>query len=185
MLIVAGQIIFWLALAAALGLIIGWHLRAAFSERQLRDAGTTRENESIPAESAAAAKLAHIEAQTTVHIEEMIPVFAERTVANALPAARVTASAGAVEIAPAPEPAFALSPTPRRDDLKRIHGIGPKFERKLNDLGINTFRQVALWSQVDIESVAAQIQAFPERIRHQNWMRSAKEQHLLKYGERL
>lgn len=73
----------------------------------------------------------------------------------------------------------------QKDDLKQIHGIGPVMERVLNRMGMFTFRQIAEWNERDVEHMASELNTFPDRIRHDNWIAGAKEQHFLKYGEEL
>jgi predicted flap endonuclease-1-like 5' DNA nuclease len=73
----------------------------------------------------------------------------------------------------------------QKDDLKQIHGIGPVMERVLNRMGMFTFRQIAEWNERDVEHMASELNTFPDRIRHDNWVAGAKEQHFLKYGEEL
>ena len=73
----------------------------------------------------------------------------------------------------------------QKDDLKQIHGIGPVMERVLNRMGMFTFRQIAEWKDQDVEQMASELNTFPDRIRHDNWIAGAKEQHFLKYGEEL
>ncbi|MBI4002020.1 MAG: hypothetical protein HY348_09580 [Nitrospira defluvii] len=73
----------------------------------------------------------------------------------------------------------------QKDDLKQIHGIGPVMERVLNRMGMFTFRQIAEWNERDVEHMASELNTFPDRIRHDNWIAGAKEQHFLKYGEEI
>ena len=72
-----------------------------------------------------------------------------------------------------------------KDDLKKIHGIGPVIERVLNRMGLSTFRQIAGWDHRDIERMADKLNTFPDRIVRDNWVEGAKKQHFLKYGEKL
>ncbi len=72
---------------------------------------------------------------------------------------------------------------PVDDDLKLIHGVGPRLEQLLKSLGITSFRQVANLQTDDIAYVSAALSAFPGRIERDNWMASAAEQHRKKYGE--
>jgi predicted flap endonuclease-1-like 5' DNA nuclease len=69
------------------------------------------------------------------------------------------------------------------DDIKHIYGVGPALEAMLNKLGIYLFKQVALWDNDDIEFFDAQLHEFHGRIRRENWVRSATEEHFKKYGE--
>jgi len=61
------------------------------------------------------------------------------------------------------------------DDLKRIRGIGPAFERELKRLGVSSFAQIAAWTAEEVESIAKKIKAKPERIRRDNWVGRAAE----------
>lgn len=61
-----------------------------------------------------------------------------------------------------------------KDDLKLISGIGPYIERKLNALGIYTFRQIANFTPEDIAKVTEAIEFFPGRIIRDNWVEQAK-----------
>ena len=70
------------------------------------------------------------------------------------------------------------------DDLKLIGGIGPALEKKLNACGIFTYRQLAVLGDEDIERIEAAIKSFG-RIRRDDWVGQAREQHLLKYQEAL
>ena len=67
------------------------------------------------------------------------------------------------------------------DDLKQIHGIGPKLERTLKDLGISSFRQIANFATDDVAYVTAALGAFKGRIERDDWMGGAAQQHLKKY----
>ncbi len=59
-----------------------------------------------------------------------------------------------------------------KDDLKKINGIGPFIEEKLNDLGIYTFQQV---SQLDglLPVLTSAIEFFPGRIERDEWIGQA------------
>jgi predicted flap endonuclease-1-like 5' DNA nuclease len=72
-----------------------------------------------------------------------------------------------------------------KDDLKKIHGIGPVIERVLNRMGMYTFLQIAQMDHTDIVRVADKLNTFPDRIVRDNWIEGAKQQHYLKYGEKL
>ncbi|AKD55363.1 hypothetical protein [Spirosoma radiotolerans] len=61
------------------------------------------------------------------------------------------------------------------DDLKDIVGVGPFLERKLHSLGIYTFRQIANFTNEDIDKVNELIEFFPGRIERDNWVEQAKE----------
>ena len=69
------------------------------------------------------------------------------------------------------------------DDLKLIVGIGPVLERMLHRLGVATYRQIAHWSERDIDEIDAKLPEFPGRIRRDGWVTQARELHQSKYGE--
>jgi predicted flap endonuclease-1-like 5' DNA nuclease len=60
------------------------------------------------------------------------------------------------------------------DDLKRLRGVGPAFERALRALGITTFAQIAEFTEADIERVAQSLKLKPERIRRDDWVGNAR-----------
>ncbi|MBX2886957.1 MAG: 50S ribosomal protein L21 [Granulosicoccus sp.] len=66
------------------------------------------------------------------------------------------------------------------DDLKQISGVGPVLEKKLNELGIFHFRQIAGFEQKDIDLVNDAM-AFPGRIERDEWI--AQAQNLADGGE--
>ena len=58
------------------------------------------------------------------------------------------------------------------DDLKLISGVGPALEKKLHDLGITTFAQIAAWSADDITEFDDKL-SFKGRIERDNWLEQA------------
>jgi predicted flap endonuclease-1-like 5' DNA nuclease len=68
------------------------------------------------------------------------------------------------------------------DDLKLIVGVGPVLERMLQQLGITTYRQIARWSERDIDEIDAKLPEFPGRVRRDGWVTQARELHQSKYG---
>jgi predicted flap endonuclease-1-like 5' DNA nuclease len=79
----------------------------------------------------------------------------------------------------APPPFFG---TGAPDDLKLIVGVGPVLERMLQQLGITTYRQIARWSERDIDEIDAKLPEFPGRVRRDGWVTQARELHQSKYG---
>ena len=71
------------------------------------------------------------------------------------------------------------------DDLKLIVGIGPVLERMLQQLGISSYRQIARWTDRDIDEFNARLPDFPGRIRRDAWVMQARALHQSKYGESL
>jgi predicted flap endonuclease-1-like 5' DNA nuclease len=62
-----------------------------------------------------------------------------------------------------------------KDDLTRIKGIGPFIEKRLNMLGIYTFRQISEFTPETVEHISKAIEFFPKRIVRDNWVGQAKE----------
>lgn len=63
----------------------------------------------------------------------------------------------------------------KKDDLKKISGVGPKLERLLNKNGVFYFWQVASWSRKDIGIIDERLDAFKGRISRDNWVSQAKD----------
>lgn len=59
------------------------------------------------------------------------------------------------------------------DDLKLISGVGPVLEKKLNEMGIFHFWQIAKFGDKDIDLVNDAM-AFPGRIERDEWIAQAK-----------
>lgn len=85
------------------------------------------------------------------------------------PAPPVRAAADVPEV---PVPTGAQTPV---DDLKRVSGIGPTFERTLNEMGIYRFEQLAQLNEQDLERIAAKLETFPYRIVRDRWVEQARE----------
>ncbi len=63
-----------------------------------------------------------------------------------------------------------------KDDLKKIRGIGPAFERKLRKLGVDTFLQIAAWDEAEIDRVATHLGGRAgKRIRRDDWAGGARQ----------
>ncbi len=87
---------------------------------------------------------------------------------------------------PAAKPKSAAKPKPQviytdgptdgaPDDLKVIKGIGPVFERELNEKGIYYYRQIGSWKAADIKMVEEKALArFPGRIKRDEWVKQGK-----------
>jgi len=73
----------------------------------------------------------------------------------------------------APEALF-TAPEGEPDDLKKISGVGPAIEKKLNALGITKYEQIAKFKKADIEQVD-EVLNFKGRIERDGWLDQAKE----------
>ena len=64
-----------------------------------------------------------------------------------------------------------------KDDLKKISGVGPFLETKLNNLGIYTFEQVGQFDTELMQIVNDAIEFFPGRVQRDDWVGQAKKFH--------
>jgi small subunit ribosomal protein S2 len=64
-------------------------------------------------------------------------------------------------------------PAGKADDLKKIGGVGPALERKLNALGVTRYDQIAAFTDEEIEKVDAAL-ATKGRIAGDDWVGQAK-----------
>jgi hypothetical protein len=71
--------------------------------------------------------------------------------------------------------------TERKDKLTLINGIGPTLEKRLNALGITSFKQIAGFTADDIERVNG-VMNFKGRIEREKWVIQARK--LLEAGSR-
>ncbi|MEM8796807.1 MAG: 50S ribosomal protein L21 [Pseudomonadota bacterium] len=85
------------------------------------------------------------------------------------------APAKTVEVAAEDAPtALFEAPAGPADDLKKISGVGPALEKKLNALGITQFSQVAALSPDEIAKIDEAL-SFKGRIERDNWLEQAAE----------
>jgi predicted flap endonuclease-1-like 5' DNA nuclease len=61
----------------------------------------------------------------------------------------------------------------KKNDLKRIKGIGPKIEERLNSLGIFHYDQIASWTKKEVNWVNSFLH-FSGRIEREDWIGQAK-----------
>ena len=55
----------------------------------------------------------------------------------------------------------------------------------LHQLGVGSYRQIARWTERDIDEFDARLAEFPGRIRRDGWVTQARALHASKYGETL
>ena len=103
---------------------------------------------------------------------EPADVAAEPTVETAAPVA--DAALQAEEANDGVEVVDTVEAAAGPDDLKRIRGIGPAIERKLNGQGITTYSQIAGMSDSDVEALDAVLD-FRGRIERDGWVTQAEQ----------
>ncbi len=62
-----------------------------------------------------------------------------------------------------------------RDDLKEISGIGPVFEKELQDRGVHTFQQLIDLTSEEIEKLDVEIDGVTREMIEDDWIPQAKE----------
>lgn len=115
----------------------------------------------------------HRQEQTIVRITDILTGGAKpKAAAKAAPKTEAKAEAPKAEAADAVAPLFA-APEGAADDLKKISGVGPVLEKKLNALGITQFAQVAAFTADDVARVDDAL-SFKGRIDRDDWIGQAK-----------
>ncbi len=166
-----------------IGCVIGWILRAKIFK--VRPPGVAPADEKVVAtnERTIVADKKVAEPATQPKTASVTPLKSVPEAPKTLTPAKTTNKAPKAE-KPAPE-AEEKSPTqkpatlsaPRdgkKDDLKKIKGVGPKLETTLNELGIYHFDQIAQWSQKEIDWVDDYL-SFKGRIERDEWIAQAKK----------
>lgn len=93
--------------------------------------------------------------------------------AGSVPAVPVAAATPAKKAAPKKAtPAKAAPETAAADDLKKLSGVGPALEKKLNAAGVTTYAQVAGWKKTDVAAMDLKL-SFKGRIEREGWVAQA------------
>ena len=146
------QIWFCLLIAALLGVVLGWWLRARRCEaeitdilRRQRDALRLRDNriEELRAAQEGPAPTPS-PAKTSAAAKPKAKPGNKAAAAKATPKAKPATRTASKPAKAADKPTVLLDKAPAKpDDLKQISGVGPKLEQLLNSLGVYQFAQVA------------------------------------------
>lgn len=143
------QTVILVLIAAGIGVGFGWFLRGRFAPIDMGEADAL-------ARQLATAKAEHARCEAEL--------------------ARLRLSAGDGQTGGQENalPAYGLSaPKGPADDLKRIGGVGPVLEKKLNGFGIYHYAQIASLTEADIAKIDAHLN-FKGRIQRDNWIAQAK-----------
>jgi predicted flap endonuclease-1-like 5' DNA nuclease len=171
--------ILWLIIGFLIGVAVAWYYFDARIKMQ-PGAGETDVSRRIGAGETAiassqdSARLAELQDQVRQRDGEISRLEAE--LAECRSKAAGTASALATGDGAGTAPADAASPpaSGAADDLTKIKGIGQVLQGKLNQQGITTFRQIADFTEADIERVDAVLD-FPGRIERERWVEQARD----------
>jgi predicted flap endonuclease-1-like 5' DNA nuclease len=139
--------------------ILGLRSRLAEVEGE-RDAETARGRSEV---EQARAELAQVRAELAQARGELAQAHAELAQLRSL-----LVDSGAVDQA-APTRA---SKVPQ--GLRRIRGIGPAYQRVLEQAGVTRVQQVARWTAADLTAFADKLKIRPERISKDDWIGQAK-----------
>lgn len=104
------------------------------------------------------------------HAAEPAPV-AEDAPAPMAAAPAESAEVESADVEPS-QPKGLDAPVGAADDLKRISGVGPVLEGKLNALGFYHFWQIAKWTRAEVDWVDGYL-SFKGRIDRDNWISQA------------
>lgn len=157
----AADIVIWLGAAAVLGFGVAWLLRGVDIEELTAQVRRLETDLSLREHELGEARRARPGTQMDT------------------PSGAATPAGATGDVTAWPHPTVPADP----DDLKRIRGVGPVLEKRLHELGVHQFRQVALWTEADVDHFDRELRNFHGRIRRENWVRSAVEEHFKKHGE--
>jgi len=71
---------------------------------------------------------------------------------------------------------------PVEDDLQAIHGVGPKINGMLLEMGFSSYRQIASLTPKDLTYLTEALDSFRGRIERDDWVGSAATLYAEKYG---
>lgn len=115
----------------------------------------------------------HRQYLTTVKITEILTDGKKASAKKAAPKKEASKADAKKAEAETPAPLFS-TPEGDKDDLKKISGVGPVLEGKLNALGITKFEQIANFSADEIAKVD-EVLNFKGRIEREDWIAQAKD----------
>jgi NADH-quinone oxidoreductase subunit E len=170
--------------SVAIGVVVALIVGLIFTFAETKPEASTSHNSGAAdatagAGAVSAAKAAAPVAKSTAPAADTAPGSAATSTAtpapaNAAPAtpAAAAASSAATQEVEAEQPKGLDAPVGTKDDLKRISGVGPVLEGKLNGLGFFHFWQIAKWTRAEVEWVDGYL-SFKGRIDRDNWISQA------------
>lgn len=151
----------------------------AVAKTQKPKASAKPAEKKAPAAKVAAPKPAKVVAKTETKPAAKKAAVKKPAVKKAEPVAQVSDAPLSAKQAKANTKALLDSvgkaPKGKKDDLKKISGIGPKLEGILNDFGIVSFEQVAAMSNKEYELVDSLLTSFKGRGKRDDWSGQAKK----------
>ena len=104
-----------------------------------------------------------LELPSNVNIDWMFPIIKSAAQKREMKKPEQVQSVSAIAQIPAP-----------KDDLKLITGVGPGLEKKLQDVGITSFEQIANLSDLEIADLETNVVKFTGRIKRDDWIGQAE-----------
>jgi len=138
------------------------------AEKELRRQAS---DEHFAAQAGLRQRLAEVDAEL-LQTRQALTAAEARTAA--LEARLAAAEAHVVSAAPAAAEAPVARAAKQVQGLRRIRGIGPGYQRLLEQLGVTRVQQVATWSAADVASFAEKLRIKPERIKKDDWVGQAR-----------
>lgn len=105
-----------------------------------------------------------LELPSNVNLDWMIPINKSGAQKRETKEPEQVQSANAIAQIPAP-----------KDDLKLITGVGPGLEKKLHDVGITLFEQIANLTDLQIADLETNVVKFTGRIKRDDWIGQAEQ----------
>lgn len=171
------QMFLYLLIAFLLGLLLGWllwrygrptdadidamraenkRLSADLETCTIRSAKLEAQAEAAPARAAPAPVAAAPVAATPVAVQTPAPAAPTSTTAGSKPEGLSAPRGGTA------------------DELQLIHGVGPKMEGMLHNLGYFHFDQIANWTASEVSWVDQNLEGFKGRVTRDKWQSQAK-----------
>lgn len=111
----------------------------------------------------------HRQQLTLIRVTDLLAEGADKSgVKAAIGAGSAPRSAEATPAAKAPKAAAS------GDDLKKLSGVGPALEKKLNAAGITSFAQIAGWSEADIARYDEEL-GLKGKIEKEGWVAQSQD----------
>lgn len=164
MIILLGKIWGSLLASCILGFLIGWGVHAVLSRFAIRKLENVYK-ESIDSNNKKNASLLE-------DIDNLKKFYAEQFKIFKI---QYGASAESINIKDEHEPEIIDTEPKHIDDLTKILGINNTINKRLNNLGIYTYKQIANLNQLNINWVANRIGSTPERIYQERWVQQAHD----------
>ncbi|MBB3710907.1 large subunit ribosomal protein L21 [Limimaricola variabilis] len=112
----------------------------------------------------------HRQQLTLIRVTELLAEGADKSgVKAAIGAGSAPRTAEAAPAAKAPKAAATGG-----DDLKKLSGVGPALEKKLNAAGITSFAQIAGWSEADIARYDEEL-GLKGKIEKEGWVAQSQD----------